>query len=112
MQESAHKWFKKSIKKSKMLVIRVLGRLKLLSSGRWPYVLKKPLKTRNGNVRLYESKIDSGSRIIWEIAITFSPRRSTQDESFCEQVVRVWDIVEDHDNLTRAIDLVVDRVER
>jgi len=31
-------------------------------------------------------------------------------ESFCEQVVRVWDIVEDHDDLTRAIDRTVDRI--
>ena len=75
-------------------------------------MLKKPLKTRSNKVKLYESKIDSGSRIIWEIAVTFSPRRSSASESFCEQVVRVWDIVVDHDNLTRAIDLTVERIER
>jgi len=110
--EQAHKWFKKRAKKSQMLCTRVLRRLKLLSTGRWPYVLKKPLKTRSSSVKLYESKIDSGMRIIWEIAVAFSPRRSSQDESFCEQVVRVWDIVEDHDNLTRSIDLAVERIER
>lgn len=110
--EQAHKWFKKRAKKSHTLCTRVLRRLKLLSTGRWPYVLKKPLKTRSNLVKLYESKIDSGMRIVWEIAIAFSPRRSSQAESFCEHVVRVWDIVEDHDNLTRAIDLAVERVER
>ena len=42
----------------------------------------------------------------------FSPRRSSLEQNFCEQVIRVWDIVLDHDNLSRAIDLTIDRIEK
>eukprot|EP00978_Attheya_sp_CCMP212_P025144 scaffold80431_cov59-Attheya_sp.AAC.4 len=110
--ELAHKWFRKRSKRSHHLCERVIRRLKLLSTGRWPYVLCKPVKTGSASIKLYESKIDAASRIIWEVAVSFSPRRSSDQNSYCEQVIRVWDIVEDHDNLTRAINRAVDRIEK
>jgi 3-dehydroquinate synthase class II len=71
------------------------------------------LKAKQGQgISLYETKIDAASRIIWEVAIAFSPRRSNSGENFAEQVIRVWDIVLDHDNLSRAIDQTIDRIER
>lgn len=88
--EQAHKWFRRHIKKDKALCERVIRRLTLLSTGRWPYVLCKPLRSKRiGNhgkkINLYETKIDSASRIIWEVAIAFSPRLSSLDQNFCEQ---------------------------
>ncbi len=83
--EEAHKFFKKNIKRRYHFCERVIRRLKLLSTGRWPYVLCKPLNTKKTSVKLYETKIDTGSRIIWEVAISFSPRRSSIDHRYCEQ---------------------------
>ena len=111
--EQVHKFFQRHIKRERALCQRVLRRLALLSTGRWPYVLCKPLKSKQGQgISLYETKIDAASRIIWEVAIAFSPRRSNSGENFAEQVIRVWDIVLDHDNLSRAIDQTIDRIER
>ena len=115
--EHAHKFFRRHIKKDRVLCERIIRRLTMLSTGRWPYVLCKPLKstreTKLGKkISLYETKIDSASRIIWEVAIAFSPRRSSVDQNFCEQVIRVWDIVLDHDNLSRSIDQTIERIEK
>jgi HD-GYP domain-containing protein (c-di-GMP phosphodiesterase class II) len=87
MTEEAHKWFRKHRKRQNDFCERVIRRLKILGTGRWPYVLCKPLKTKNSSARLYESKIDSGSRIIWEVATSFSPRRSSPGNPFWEQYV-------------------------
>lgn len=78
------------IKRDRPLTERIIRRLTLLSTGRWPYVLCKPLKTKKigstgKKISLYETKIDSGSRIIWEVATAFSPRRSSSDQNYCEQ---------------------------
>jgi len=115
--EQAHKWFHRHIKKDRPLCERIIRRLTLLSTGRWPYVLAKPLRTKkigsnSKKINLYETKIDSASRIIWEVAIAFSPRRSGLDQNFCEQVIRVWDVALDHDNLDRAIALTIERIEK
>ena len=85
MTEEAHKWFRKHIKRQNDFCQRVIRRLKILSTGRWPYVLCKSLKTKKSNAQLYESKIDSGSRILWEVAISFSPRRSSAGSPIYEQ---------------------------
>ena len=110
--EEANKWFKKHKKKQNDLCQRVISRMKILSTGRWPYCLCKPLKTKKSSTKLYESKIDSGSRIIWEVAVSFSPRLSQTGCFLAEQVIRVWDIVDDHDKLSDRISLAIDRIEK
>ena len=110
--EQAHKWFQRRAKKHKPLCLRVIRRLRLLATGRRTYVLCKPLTTNNPKIKLWESKIDAARRIIWEEAFSFSPRRSTEGNFFAESGIRVWDIVEDHDNLTRAIRLTAERIEK
>lgn len=112
MTEQAHRWFQRHAKKNHYLCDRVLRRLKILSTGRWTYTLCKPLRTRHSSARLYESKLDKACRIIWQVALAFSPRRSSANFSCCEQVIRVWDIVLDHDNLARSIDMAIDRIEK
>ncbi len=110
--EQAHKWFQRRAKKHMRLCERVMRRLRLLATGRRSYVLCKPLRTNNSSIRLYESKIDAARRIIWEDALTFSPRCSKGGSYFAETGVRVWEIVEDHDNLSRAIQLTIGRIEK
>lgn len=83
--ENAHKWFRKHRKKQNYFCERVLARLKILSTGRFSYCLCKSLKTKKEGLQLYESKVDSGSRILWEVGTSFSPRRSSPGHSFCEQ---------------------------
>jgi hypothetical protein len=113
LTEQAHKFFRKHLKKEHKLCDKVLRRLQLLATGRWPYVLCKPLRTSSStSVNLYETKVDKARRIIWEVSISFSPRRSTVGKPIAEQVIKVWDICDDHDNLTRDIDLVVQRIEK
>ena len=85
MTEEAHKWFRKHRKRQNNFCERVVGRLKILSTGRWTYVLCKRLKTKKTNAQLYESKIDSGSRILWDVATCFSPRRSSPGHTIHEQ---------------------------
>lgn len=85
MTEAAKKWFQKHKKKQLHFCERVIARLKVLSTGRFSYTLCKPLKTKSQHLRLYESKIDSGSRIIWEFANAYSERRSSAGKHFCEQ---------------------------
>ena len=85
MTEHAHKWFRKHSKREHHLCDRVIRRLKILSTGRWTYVLCKPVRTSKSSINLYESKIDKGCRILWEVAVAFSPRRSKDSHSFCEQ---------------------------
>ena len=72
--------------------------------------------------KLYRAKFTKGGRIIWEIAVQFSPRltqpfaegdtKKERNKYIFTQVIRLWDIVLDHDNLTRAIDHVVDRIRK
>ena len=78
--ETAHKWFKRHLKKDRVLCERVIRRLTLLSTGRWPYVLCKPLKAKpfgqhGRKIHLYETKIDAASRIIWEVGLYMPPTR-------------------------------------
>jgi len=64
------------------------------------------------DIKLHESKIDEARHIIWEDAPFFSSRRSTGIIFFAEDGIRVWHIVEDHDNLRRAISLTIERIEK
>ena len=53
---------------------------------------------------LYESRFSKGSRIIFELAIQFSPRlTSKSSHKIYSEVIRLWDIVRHHDDLKRHI---------
>ena len=58
--------------------------------------------------RLYEGRISASGRILWEKAISYSYSARTTDQSDCDtytftQVIRVWEIILDHDNLNSKI---------
>ncbi|XP_035671428.1 TPR and ankyrin repeat-containing protein 1-like [Branchiostoma floridae] len=107
---------------------RVVEKVNRLAKGEWIPNLTKTVRGRpqEEGMRLFEAKIDKASRILWEIAIAFSPRLSdkpikwlkgaqeaeesttlTSGGRIYTEIIRLWDIVLDHDNLERAIDQAV-----
>uniref|UniRef100_UPI00398F2E9E TPR and ankyrin repeat-containing protein 1-like n=1 Tax=Pristiophorus japonicus TaxID=55135 RepID=UPI00398F2E9E len=98
-------------------VIRQLG------NGEWTQSLQKPLKHLNSPIKLYEAKLDKGARLLWELAVDFSPRCSEKPEKIFEselsshpqervtgrvysEIIRIWDIILDHNKLKRALDMI------
>ncbi|CAH1263373.1 TRANK1 [Branchiostoma lanceolatum] len=107
---------------------RVVEKVNRLAKGEWIGNLTKKVRGRpqEEGMQLFEAKIDKGSRILWELAIAFSPRLSedpiewlkgvqeaeesttlTSGGRIYSEIIRLWDIVLDHDNLERAIDQAV-----
>ena len=74
------------------------------------------LRSRIPGLKLYETKFSKQGRIIWSIAIQFSPRLTgntsgkSQKNYIYSQVIRLWEIESDHDNLNRSIDRTIDRI--
>lgn len=56
------------------------------------------------NVCLFEARITDSGRILWEKAVTYS-KKLTGDTSYpvYTEVIRVWEIILDHDDLDRRI---------
>lgn len=110
------------IKKKIILVIQQLG------NGEWTQGLQKRLKHLNTDIQLYEAKLDKGARMLWELAIDFSPRCSENAETIIEQehsvhptektgriyteIIRIWDIVLDHCKLDQAIKVICSAYKR
>ncbi len=84
---------------------KVVETIKKLVNG-IPMTNRKLCKEVRSDTKLFESHYTKGSRIIFEIAIQFSPRLTHQNVYFYSEVIRVWDIVRDHDKLNRSIDYV------
>jgi len=114
LSDKVVRWFRRRAKRSSELCELVVQRLRILASGRWSYPTnQKLLKGVPKDIHLYEAKIDAAKRILWEVAVTFSERRSAnlaqegQHAVFAEGI-RVWAIVEDHDNISTEVnDLLV-----
>ena len=75
-------------------------------------------RVRSGE-EIYETRLTKAIRILWEVATQFSSaltsklrKQNTNDGEYYlySEVIRIWDIVEDHDNLDRSIDLAVKRI--
>ncbi|KAI8482596.1 TPR and ankyrin repeat-containing protein 1 [Branchiostoma belcheri] len=107
---------------------RVVEKVNRLAKGEWINNLTKKVRGRpqEEGMQLFEAKIDKASRILWELAIAFSPRLSDNPVEWLKgvqeaeesttlapggriytEIIRIWDIVLDHDNLERAIDQAV-----
>ena len=84
---------------------KVVETIKKLVNG-IPMNNRKLCKEVRTGTKLFESHYSKGSRIIFEIAIQFSPRLTDKDVYIYTEVIRVWDIVRDHDKLNRSIDHV------
>ena len=64
------------------------------------------------NIPLVEAKLNKGQRILWEVAVTFSERLSDVGDGRtrrrCGRVIRVWAVVEDHDEISEEIAKIVE----
>ena len=56
----------------------IIRKIQLLGNGNWRARLCKQLDglPRERDMKLYEAKLTKGGRILWELAIAFSPRCS------------------------------------
>ena len=101
---------------------RSITKIKRLANGDWTRTLAKKLDHVPADIQLYEAKLSKGARIVWELAVAFSPRRSEDADRrlganasesgvkggrIYAEVIRVWDIVLQHDNLLRAIGRII-----
>ncbi|NXE98771.1 TRNK1 protein, partial [Menura novaehollandiae] len=102
------------------LKTKTIMTIKRLGNGEWSRGLKKPLKHLKADIQLYEAKLGKGARMLWELAIDFSPRCSESPEKIMEteqtksrpeksgrvytEIIRIWAIVLDHCKLNRALE--------
>ncbi|KAJ7371741.1 TPR and ankyrin repeat-containing protein 1 [Desmophyllum pertusum] len=98
---------------------RIIDKIRMLANGRWNKTLCKRLEgeAKKEGIQLYESKLTKRQRIIWEKTIAFSGRCSENPElrlnmgnpegRIYSDIIRVWDIVLDHDKLQRSIEHIV-----
>ncbi|VDI71816.1 Hypothetical predicted protein, partial [Mytilus galloprovincialis] len=109
---------------------KIVCKIQHLAAGDWTPVLSKKLHHVPDTLMLFEAKITKASRIIWEQAIAFSPRLSESAEKILEcneellsdrpvkggkiysEVIRVWDIVFDHDKIYSSVQRIVKSHER
>ncbi|XP_041361943.1 TPR and ankyrin repeat-containing protein 1-like [Gigantopelta aegis] len=104
---------------------QVIERIKSLASGEWSTCVYKSVPNAPPTLKLFETKLSKAARIIWELATAFSPRLSeaadrrlgldnNPDEHFAvkggkiySEIIRVWDIVLDHDHLNHAVTKII-----
>ncbi|KFP74594.1 TPR and ankyrin repeat-containing protein 1, partial [Acanthisitta chloris] len=102
------------------LKTKTIMTIKQLGNGEWTKGLQKPLKHLKADIQLYEAKLGKGARMLWELAIDFSPRCSESAEKIMEteqtkcrpeksgrvytEIIRIWAIVLDHCKLNRALE--------
>ena len=98
---------------------RIINKIRMLANGRWSKTLCKRLEgdAKKEGIQLYESKLTKSQRIIWEKTVAFSGRLSDKPElrlnvensrgRIYSDIIRVWDIVLDHDKLQRSIEHIV-----
>ncbi|NXF80610.1 TRNK1 protein, partial [Sclerurus mexicanus] len=102
------------------LKTKTIRTIKQLGNGEWSRSLQKPLKHLKADIQLYEAKLNKGARMLWELAIDFSPRCSESPEKIMEteqtkslpeksgrvytEIIRIWAIVLDHGKLNRALE--------
>jgi len=64
------------------------------------------------DVCIYEARITKSGRILWEKAITYSSKLTGISEcAVYTQVIRVWEVILDHDDLDSKISYCVEQVE-
>jgi hypothetical protein len=120
--ENVVKYFKG--KSNDQTVRLVIEKIKRLAAGIPTNNPKLCKRVRSGE-EIYETRVTKAIRILWEVATQFSPTLTSKLRSsdklqlqsvadkghyLYSEVIRVWDIVEDHDNLSRSIDLAVKRI--
>ena len=82
-----------------------------LAEGKRNDHLSKPVSTHKNGPSLYEAKLTKAARLLWEKAITFSSKLTgLTNTPIYTQVIRIWDVVLDHDALERKIRACTDQI--
>ena len=83
-----------------------------LAEGRRSEHLSK-LVSREKSLQLYEARMTKAARILWEKAISYSAILTGPSSiPVYSEVIRVWEIVLDHDNLERRIKYCTEQIEK
>jgi hypothetical protein len=65
------------------------------------------------SLQLYEAKMTKAARILWEKAISYSAKLTGPSQNpVYSEVIRVWEVVLDHDNLDRRIKYCTQQIEK
>uniref|UniRef100_A0A8C4N7W2 Uncharacterized protein n=1 Tax=Eptatretus burgeri TaxID=7764 RepID=A0A8C4N7W2_EPTBU len=109
---------------------KILRIIHFLGSGDWSKHRYKRVKgiADKSDIKLYEAKIDKAQRILWEIAVDFSPRLSDVPEKIIEaeesstgdqkvgkvysEIIRIWDIALAHKDINHIIKKIVSSYNR
>ena len=96
----------------------ILKKIRLLANGQWTKELAKKVKGVSKSLKLYEARLNRHSRLIWEVAISFSPRCSMKEKftsltDDCAEKgavyvdkIRLWDIVLRHDETEKNVERI------
>lgn len=74
--------------------------------------LSKRVVSNEKSLHLFEARMTQGSRILWEDAISYSAKLSSQTDRVYSRVIRIWEIVLSHDNLDRRIRYCKEQIEK
>ncbi|XP_075916736.1 TPR and ankyrin repeat-containing protein 1-like [Petromyzon marinus] len=101
-----------------------------LGNGDWHLHRIKKVKgvAESSEIRLFEARVDRAARLLWELAIDFSPRCSAKPEKITgseesasggettgevySEIIRIWDIVLDHKQLDHRIKRIISSCDR
>ena len=90
---------------SRHLRYKIIQQIRRIASGEFH---KKLCKEVGSSLKLYEAKITKAARLLWEVAIQFSPRCTGQAGAghIFSEVIRIWSVVLDHDYINHAIKMI------
>ena len=90
---------------SRHLRYKIIQQIRRIASGEFH---KKLCKEVGSSLKLYEAKITKAARLLWEVAIQFSPRCTGQAGAghIFSEVIRIWSVVLDHDDINHAIKMI------
>ena len=106
------KFFKDTKKSSSNIRGAAAKTIYSLAEGRRNERLSKIVSTEK-SLQLYEAKMTQAARILWEKAISYSAKLTGVSAiPVYSEVIRVWEIVLDHDNLDRRIKYCAEQIEK
>ena len=106
------KFFKDKKKSSSDIREAAAKTIYLLAEGKRNERLSK-LVSGETSLQLYEAKMTKAARILWEKAISYSAKLTGPSPlPVYSEVIRVWEVVLDHDNLDRRIKYCTQQIEK
>ena len=104
--DCTERFWKNLTKVPSLLRQKAINNICRLASGEWHAKFHKQVGSEPG-LDLFEMKLTKGRRILWQKAIDFSPRCSTDSGQIVySEIIRLWDIVK-HKGIQPSIDYIV-----